>query len=230
MPQQNQSLGFESGINLYLLTWAAGVMDALSYLQAKVFTANMTGNTVVLGLGIIGPDRSRVPDCALAIGAFAVGALMGAIVLVRLRQPDEVNDLKVGILMEIPFAIGFTILWALFPAERAPWVLPAMLLMSACALGIQSVAVRRLHLSGVVTTFITGTITTAIVSLLQRKEPGARPRKEAQSSPLILVGMFAIYILAAVTAAILGSAKNPWAGLDALAPLLAVVVRAFAAS
>ena len=36
---------------------------------------------------------------------------------------------------------------------------------AACALGIQSVAARRLRISGVVTTFITGTLTMAAIQL-----------------------------------------------------------------
>src|SRR3989454_10880597 len=36
-----------------MLTWAAGSVDAISYLALDhVFTANMTGNTVLLGLAI----------------------------------------------------------------------------------------------------------------------------------------------------------------------------------
>ena len=39
------------GPQILLLTWAAGSMDALGYLGLDhVFTANMTGNTVLLGL------------------------------------------------------------------------------------------------------------------------------------------------------------------------------------
>jgi uncharacterized membrane protein YoaK (UPF0700 family) len=56
--------------DLLLLTWAAGAMDALSYLTSGVFTANMTGNTVVLGLAIVGPDRSRLISCLTSLAAF----------------------------------------------------------------------------------------------------------------------------------------------------------------
>jgi uncharacterized membrane protein YoaK (UPF0700 family) len=95
-------------------------MDALSYLRAKVFTANMTGNTVVLGLGIVGPDRSRLPDCVLAIGAFAPGSLLAGAILVRLMNSDERNELKLGIVIEMPFAIGFALLWAVFHDSGQP--------------------------------------------------------------------------------------------------------------
>ncbi len=44
-------------IDLLLLTSASGVLDALSYMRAHVFTANMTGKTIILGLAIIGPGN-----------------------------------------------------------------------------------------------------------------------------------------------------------------------------
>jgi uncharacterized membrane protein YoaK (UPF0700 family) len=43
-----------------LLTGAAGYVDAVSYLLlGRVFTANMTGNTVLLGLAIVRRNRRR---------------------------------------------------------------------------------------------------------------------------------------------------------------------------
>ena len=35
-----------------LLAWTAGSMDAISYITAHVLPANMTGNTVLPGLGL----------------------------------------------------------------------------------------------------------------------------------------------------------------------------------
>ena len=58
---------------LLVLTFTTGLVDAVSYLAlGRVFTANMTGNVVLLGFGIAGsgglpggrPDRlaGRLPD------------------------------------------------------------------------------------------------------------------------------------------------------------------------
>jgi uncharacterized membrane protein YoaK (UPF0700 family) len=219
----------QPGVDLYLLTWASGVMDALSFVRARVFTANMTGNTVVLGMSIVGPGRSRAFDSALSLFAFAMGAFIGAMFLLPRKHLDAAKDLKIGTSMEIPFALAFTVLWAIFPGNAPVWVVPVLVATAACALGIQSVAARRLKISGVVTTFITGTITTAIVSFLERNEPGAKPQKEARSSPLLLAGMLVLYILAALTGAALAIAKSPVAALDALIALLIVLFRSLMA-
>jgi uncharacterized membrane protein YoaK (UPF0700 family) len=51
-------------ILLLVLTWAAGSVDAISFLAlGRVFTANMTGNTVLLGLHLAQEQGVRAP-CA----------------------------------------------------------------------------------------------------------------------------------------------------------------------
>ena len=211
--------------DLCLLTWASGVMDALSYLRAGVFTANMTGNTVILGVAMVGPGRSRVPFSILAICAFTFGALVAGIILVRRPSRQWAADLSSGMALQLPFAILFTVLWALSPAGGGFGILAMLTTTAACALGIQSVAVRRLKISGAVTTFITGTITTAIVSLLERKEPGAIPGKEERSSPVFLASMLFLYILAALAGGCLALVHSRWAGLAATMPIAAVFIR-----
>ena len=56
------------------LTFAAGSVDAISYLAlGRVFTANMTGNIVLLGLAVaqsLGPQTER---SLVALAAFAAG-------------------------------------------------------------------------------------------------------------------------------------------------------------
>ena len=213
--------------DVYLLTWTSGVLDALCYLRAGVFTANMTGNTVIFGLALVGPDRSRVLNAVLAIFSFGVGVLIAAMALVRRRNPEGHGPLKAGTSLELSFAVAFAGLWALFPESGPAWSVPAIVASGACALGIQSVAARQLRISGVVTTFITGTITTAIVSFLERNAPGARLDSRANSSPLVLAGMVVIYVVAAMTGAELTLLSRPIAPVAAVIPILVVLVRAF---
>jgi len=216
-------------LDLCLLTWASGVMDALSFLRAGVFTANMTGNTVILGLAIAGPGRSRVYSCMIALAAFALGALLAGIALVRLRPGQWARDLKAGLALELPFAAGFSLLWAFSPPQGPFWRESLLTIAAACSLGIQSVSVRRLRISGAVTTFITGTITTAILSFLERRESGALPGTEERSAPLLLGGMWLVYVMAALTGGALGLARNPLASLSALLPIVAVFLRSLLA-
>jgi uncharacterized membrane protein YoaK (UPF0700 family) len=59
-----------------VLTLLSGVVDAVSYLGlGRVFTANMTGNVVVLGFAAAGAPGFSIPASLTSLGAFLVGAL-----------------------------------------------------------------------------------------------------------------------------------------------------------
>ncbi len=211
-------------LDLLLLTWASGTMDALSYLAARAFTANMTGNTVLLGLAIIGPDRSRLQPCIISLSAFSIGVLLGGATLRRkvASQRDARRNLRIGVLLELPFVITFALLLWLSSPSGLRSTGPMLISAGACALGIQSVAVRRLKISGVVTTFITGTITTAIVSLAKTADTRPALRRAHDNSPGVLALMFLLYIVAAALAAWLMT--NQHEALAALIPLTSLSI------
>lgn len=59
---------------LLILTWAAGCVDAISYLGLdRVFTAMMTGNTVLLGLALGQGEIQAALPSILALTGIAAG-------------------------------------------------------------------------------------------------------------------------------------------------------------
>ncbi|WP_341995202.1 DUF1275 domain-containing protein [Microbacterium sp. LWH7-1.2] len=57
------------------LTFSTGVIDAAGYLGLdRVFTGNMTGNVVILGMGLAGADDLPVLGPVVALIAFVAGA------------------------------------------------------------------------------------------------------------------------------------------------------------
>src|SRR5260370_21189051 len=63
---------------LLVLTFSTGLIDAVSYLGlGRVFTANMTGNIVLLGFGIAGSGGLPVVAPLVSLGAFLAGAATG---------------------------------------------------------------------------------------------------------------------------------------------------------
>jgi uncharacterized membrane protein YoaK (UPF0700 family) len=225
---QKLSIYSRPAADLLLLTSAAGMMDALSYLRLGVFTANMTGNTVVLGLALIGIAPFRAIPCVLALGAFALGAMFAGMLVVRPdRGPTWNGDIKLGLALELPFVSAFALL-ATFSTEPPPHSGSlALLATAACGLGIQSVAVRRLKVSGVVTTFITGTITTVIVSLVAKSKPAIGAVSEEPSSPLLLIAMLVCYVLAAAAGGALSRNHRVLSAFLPVAAIGAVQVRSF---
>lgn len=63
-----------SSAYLLALSLAAGVVDAVSYVGlGKVFTANMTGNTVLLGVALARGTGGDAARAAAALGGFCAG-------------------------------------------------------------------------------------------------------------------------------------------------------------
>src|SRR6476646_5578851 len=64
------------------LTFSTGIIDAVGYLGLdRVFTGNMTGNVVILGMGLAGADDLPVVGPAVALASFMAGAVIGGRVL-----------------------------------------------------------------------------------------------------------------------------------------------------
>lgn len=75
---------------LLVLTCAAGLVDAISYLElGHVFTAMMTGNTVLLALALGQGEVTAALRSTLALVAFSAGVAGGVLVLLRGRGRGE---------------------------------------------------------------------------------------------------------------------------------------------
>src|SRR5579872_3157349 len=70
---------------LLALTFTTGLVDAVSYLAlGHVFTANMTGNVVLLGFGIAGSGGLPVLAPVVSLLAFVLGAGAGGMLVKRI--------------------------------------------------------------------------------------------------------------------------------------------------
>src|SRR2546423_7307841 len=70
---------------LLVLTFTTGLVDAVSYLGlGRVFTANMTGNVVLLGFGIAGRGGLPVVAPLVSLGSFLLGAGVGGVLADRM--------------------------------------------------------------------------------------------------------------------------------------------------
>jgi uncharacterized membrane protein YoaK (UPF0700 family) len=199
------------------LALLSGSADAISFLTlGHVFTSVITGNLVLAGLGIAGRNLDGFLHAALAIGAFALGAAGGSRIAGVASPGDGRWPRPFSIALRIEFTLlaAFTVLWELSAGHPASTSRTVLLALLATAMGIQSAAFLRLGIVGLSTTYLTGTLTSAIHALVHRGAWRASSRSVA-----ILV------------AAILGAAGGGAAALEApwVAPLiplclLAVVV------
>src|SRR3989442_5030441 len=87
---------------LLMLTWAAGIVDAISYLGlGRVFTAMMTGNTVLLALAVSEGESMAVMRSVLALAGFSAGAAAGALLVI---DSDERSQWAASVTHSLAFA------------------------------------------------------------------------------------------------------------------------------
>jgi uncharacterized membrane protein YoaK (UPF0700 family) len=156
-------------ILLLVLTCAAGLVDAISYLEmGHVFTAMMTGNTVLLALAIGQGEVMAALRSTLALVAFSVGAAGGAMVLRRGSARGEwPRIVNVTLAIEAVVLAVFAALWQVAgAAARSDVRLLVLIALSGLAMGIQAAAVRHLGVPGVASTYITGTLTSLMAELV----------------------------------------------------------------
>jgi len=152
---------------LLLLSVAAGCVDAVAFLGAGVFPANMTGNSVVLALALP-QGGGGLP--ALALGCFCLGAAAGWR-LVAAEKPGWSGRVIGALALATVLVLGSAGALALSGGHFLPWLLGA----TAMAMGLQSAAVQQIGVPGVATVFVTGTLTTGISRLVTtvRRHAGA---------------------------------------------------------
>ena len=226
---------------LLVLTWAAGNIDAISYFGlGHVFTAMMTGNTVLLGLALAQGEVLAALRSILALVGFSVGVFVGALIVERESQPQDWPAVVTN-------AIGLeAVILGIFAGTSfitgGAGVTYFLIFLFATAMGIQSAAVRRLGVPGIATTYITGTLTSLMVDLLgwlrsiaarlpaQRAEAGAG--RDASPMPWeqrvgLLASVVGLYCFGAFVGGVVEIQASPLAPLLPLAAVMLVVVNAF---
>jgi hypothetical protein len=144
---------------LLVLTFATGLVDAVSYLAlGHVFVANMTGNVVFLGFAVAGAQDFSVPASLAALAAFLAGALLGGYLGSRTGH-HRGRLLAFGIAAEV-LLVGAALVLATCVADRdAPLVPYGLVVLLALAMGLQNAVARRLAVADMTTTVLTLTLT-----------------------------------------------------------------------
>ena len=232
------TLGRES--MLLLLTVVAASVDAISYLGlGHVFTAMMTGNTVLLGLALAQGEVLAALRSILALIGFSVGVFVGAMIVERESYPaDWPAVVTVALALEATILAIFAANFILFDNIHGG-VIFLLIVLSAFAMGVQSAAVRRLGVPGIATTYITGTLTSLMVDLLgSLRSIAARlpvsktaERGKVQRIPWdqrvgLLGGVVSLYCVGALMGGVLQVYSAPLAPLFPLGMVILVVVNA----
>jgi uncharacterized membrane protein YoaK (UPF0700 family) len=138
---------------LLLLTVVTGMVDVVSFLAlGRVFTANMTGNIVLLGFAVAATPGVSIKRSCTAMFAFLGGASIGGrMSLGKSTAPAALAFGTEALLLLMAGSIAFILSGTLR--------LYSVIAITAVAMGIRNVAVRKLAIPDLTTTVLTLTIT-----------------------------------------------------------------------
>src|SRR5712692_8995948 len=147
---------------LLVLTAVTGLVDAVSFLSlGHVFTANMTGNIVLLAFATAHVSGLSIARSLTALLAFLVGAILGGRAMARANPDSQIRFAAQAFLLEVAFlfaasfcAIGYR--GDLLEDSFQPF---ALITLTALAMGARNAAVRKLAIPDLTTTVLTLTIT-----------------------------------------------------------------------
>lgn len=207
---------------LMALTFSTGVVDAVSFLGLdRVFTGNMTGNVVLLGLALTGAAGLSVVGASAALVGFLAGTALGGRAL-RGSSPGW-NGRVTALLAVVALVLGVlgAVLLVVEPVGRAALTTTTTTL--GVAMGLQAAAARRVAVPDVSTVAVTNTlIGLGSDSSLGVGRPGRRTLQAAVVVLIVLgavvgalllrwhvVAGLAAASLVVASAAVLGGSERP---------------------
>ena len=216
---------------LLALTFTTGLIDAVSYLAlGHVFTANMTGNIVLLGFGIAGSGGLPVVAPIVSLAAFLLGAGAGGVLVKRIggRHPTLVAralGIEVALIAVAAVVAAAT---TVHPGNASAYALIALM---ALAMGVRNAVVRHVAVPDLTTTVLTMTLTglaadsraaggsgkgtvrrvAAVLAMLAGALCGALLLKADLFAPLALAAVLALttWLVYVPTAIRLGTSTKP---------------------
>jgi uncharacterized membrane protein YoaK (UPF0700 family) len=158
------SLIAEKTITLALLgmTMVTGLVDAVSFLSlGRVFTANMTGNVVILAFATMRVPGLSIAYSLTALLSFLLGAIFGGRIMARADADSQIRFAAQAFLLEVVFlsVASFCSIGYRSGLLEHSFQLFALIALTALAMGTRNAAVRKLAIPDLTTTVLTLTIT-----------------------------------------------------------------------
>ncbi|MEZ0069822.1 uncharacterized membrane protein YoaK (UPF0700 family) [Streptacidiphilus sp. MAP12-20] len=198
---------------LFALTLASGLIDAVSYLGlGHVFTANMTGNVVVIGFALAGAPGFSITGSLISLGAFLVGAVVAGRLAARFAAGSRQPWVRAALITETTLQAAATAV--AFATHGQTELLIGLL---ALAMGLRNGTVRKLGIPDMTTTVLTLTITGIGADSSLAGGNNARVRRRLLAIALMVTG-------ATLGAVLVLHGHLPWALLASTVVLVAAAV------
>jgi uncharacterized membrane protein YoaK (UPF0700 family) len=205
---------------LFCLTLVAGYADAVAFFSLGVFTANMTGNTVLLGGAIVGQFVGLRGSIGLVLPALSLVAFVCAgWIAARFLRGEQRRPPRRSRLVLSGLALTLAATAALQRWGEAPALSVALL---SAVMGAQSIVAVRAGVAGMSTTFVTGTLVRSIMTLAGSSAHTAVLADEGRTNAAVWVCYLVGAVLGATALKLLGH-DALWLPAAAVALSLVVV-------
>jgi len=144
------------------MTAVTGLVDAVSFLSlGRVFTANMTGNVVILAFATARVSELSISCSLTALLSFLVGATLGGRIMARAGVDSEIRFAAQVFVLEVVFLLAASFCSIGYRSDLLEHSFQpfALIALTALAMGIRNAAVRKLAIPDLTTTVLTLTIT-----------------------------------------------------------------------
>jgi uncharacterized membrane protein YoaK (UPF0700 family) len=178
------------------LTFVTGVVDAVGFLALdRVFTGNMTGNIVILGMGVAGADDLPVLGPAVALAGFTAGAFVAGLVLRQRHKavPRPGWDIRITMLLTAGAAVlvALTIVAVVTSDAVSPPLQVAMATATAAVMGQQAMVARALAVKDMTTVVVTSTLASLAGETWVDRRSGAITNRRLGAIGIIFLGAIA---------------------------------------
>lgn len=170
-----------------------------------VFSSFMSGNTVLLGLRIGLGDFPLALNSMVAILGYIAGVALGTNIGYQSSRSDKIWPYAVTKILSAEFLIIIVFTSVGYIAGRSSFEVVYLLILLA-SMGMQATAVRGLGISGVTSTYVTGTWTSLIIGVISllRSRSSQRTLKRKQDT-FVQAVILAAYIVGAITGGLMGT-------------------------
>src|SRR5258705_390133 len=189
------------------MTAVTGLVDAVSFLSlGRVFTANMTGNIVLLAFATAHVSGLSIAGSLTALLAFLVGAILGGRIMARPSADSQIRFAAQAFLLEVGFLFAASLCGMGYRADLLEHSFQpfALIALPALAMGTRNAAVRKLAIPDLTTTVLTLTITGigADSSLANGNNPRLARRVASVAAMFLGAALGAVVIRYSISAAL----------------------------
>ncbi len=151
---------------LIFLCLSAGIVDVIGYLSlGHVFTANMTGNIVLLGIAAGSSLQLTALHSIIALSGFVLGVLLAVVVGGKHEKTFWPKAVTRIFIIEVMILLLFALM-TIFPYTQGAYFM--LIILLSMAMGMQTAAARKLNVAGISTTVLTSTLANLFEDAAQR--------------------------------------------------------------